>query len=269
MNPIQQIENLSFSRVMRQRWKFGKICFAIIVQSILFVLICQLLLRAKLGHFADLIFLSEAITVLIVSPYLACSAFNKLFGRVSSDDLLLLSPIRFRSILGRIILGSQIYSLCFIGLATLVFIILIPPISEISRFNVVLLHAVFCIYTFVGASVGALGWQIFRSELFATEMVYFVWLILIGGVFLLSPLDRYLENLQPIIPPFLHINPLIAVCHLLEIDIFRTPYLYLKHELTPIPSYDVKFPLWYIVCGWQALIGLGCFLLASKVKCET
>ena len=259
MNSAWQFENPIFRRVMSQRWRgVGKICIAVIIQASLLLVICQLLIRARLGQFTNLIFLAEAILILIVSPYLACSSLNKHFDFRLSDGLMLLSPIRSRTILVRILFGSQIYSLCFLGVTTFVFIV---SSGEILRYKVVLLHLVFIVYIFVGASIGALGWHIFRHTLFAVELTYLVWAFLIGGVFLLSPLDRYLENLQPIIPPFLNINPLIAVCHLLEIDIFRTPALY---ELTPIPSYLFVYPAWYQVCGWQMLIGFCCCALVSR-----
>jgi hypothetical protein len=259
MNLVWQLENPILSRVMCQRWRgVGKICFAVIVQSALLLAICQLLIRAKLGQFTDLIFLAEAILILIVSPYLACSTLKKHFDLRLSDGLMLLSPIRSRSILVRILFGSQIYSLCFLGVTTLVFTV---SAGELLRYRVILLHLVFIDYIFVGASIGALGWQIFRQTLFAVELTYLVWAFFIGGVFLLTPLDRYLENLQPIIPPVLHINPLIAVCHLLEIDIFRTPALY---ELTPIPSYLFVYPPWYQICGWQMLIGFCCCVLVAR-----
>lgn len=260
MRPMH-IENPILIWMIRERWKFGKICFALVVQTVLLLVVCHLLWRAKLGRFADVLFLSEAILILLVSPYLACSALNKPFGCVPSAHLLLFSPMRSLSVMEGIILGSQLYSFCFLGFTWIVLGILIPAISDISLFQVILLHLVFGIYTVVGASVGAYGWHIFRNELFATELTYLIMVILIGGVFLLSPLDRYVENLRPMIPPFLHINPLIAVCHLLKLDVFRTPYLY---ELTPIASYVFVYPSWYVVCGWQALIGCCCFLLTLR-----
>jgi hypothetical protein len=129
----------------------------------------------------------------------------------------------------------------------------------ITYFEVLKLQLVIAIYIIVAASVGGFWWCVLRHEIYATEATYVGWILLLGGVFLLAPLDRYIENLEPIIPPFLHLNPLSAVCHLLKVDVFRTPHLY---ELTPIPSYMVVYPSWYIVCGWQILIGIFCVALA-------
>ena len=77
MRHIRRFENPILTRIIRQQWKFGKICFAVVVQSILLLVICQLLFRAKLGRYTDLIFLSEALLALIVPPYLACSGLSK------------------------------------------------------------------------------------------------------------------------------------------------------------------------------------------------
>lgn len=259
MNLSWQLENPIFSREMSQRWSgVGKACIAIIIQGALLLVICQLLIRAKLGQFTNLIFLAEAILILIVSPCLACSTLNNFHNLRLSEGLLLLSPVPSRTILVRLLFRSQIYSLCFLGVTILVFT---ASTSELLRYKVILLHLAYIVFIFVGASIAALFWHVFRHTLFAVELTYLVWILLIGGVFLLSPIDRYLENLQPVIPPFLHINPLIAVCHLLEIDIFRTPALY---ELTPIPSYLFVYPAWYQVCGWHVLIGFGCCVLVSK-----
>ena len=259
MHHIRRFGNPILNRIIDQQWKFSRICFALIVQSVLLLIICQLLFLAKLGRFTNLIFLSEALLVLIVSPYLACSGLNKHFTPLLSTNRLQLSLIDSRWIWMSIILGSQIYTFCFLGFAALAFTILIPSISGISHLDLIQLQLVFGIYTVVAASVGGLWWRVFRHEIFAIEATYLGWSLLIGGVFLLAPLDRYLENLEPIIPPFLHLNPLIAVCHLLRLDVFRTPHLY---ELTPIPSYMVVYPSWYIVCGWQLLIGICCVALA-------
>jgi hypothetical protein len=259
MRHIRRFENPILSRLIRQQWRFSKICFAVIVQGILLLVICQLLFHAKMGRHTDLIFMSEALLVLIVTPYLVCSELNIHLAPFLSRGLLRLSRMSPQWVWMSIILGSQIYTFCFLGLATLVLTLLIPSISDITHLQVVQLHLVFGIYIIVAATVGGLWWRIFRHEIFAMEATYLSWGLLIGGVFLLTPLDRYLENLQPVIPPFLHLNPLIAVCHLLEIDVFRTPHLY---ELTPIPSYMVVYPSCYIVCGWQILIGICCAALA-------
>ena len=259
MHRIRPFDDPILTQVIRQQWQLSRICFALIAQSGLLLVICQLLFRAKLGRHTDLIFLSEALLVLIVSPYLACSGLNRHFASLLSEGALRLSRMRLRLVALNVVLGSQIYTLCFLGLATVVFTILIPSISTITHFEVLQLQIVSGIYVIVGASVGGLWWYIFRHKILATEVTYLGWILLIAGVLLLAPLDRYLENLESIIPPFLHLNPLMSVCHLLEIDVFRTPHLY---ELTPIPSYRVVYPPWHIVCVWQIMIGICCIVLS-------
>ncbi len=261
MRPLLDFENPILNRLIREQWKFSKVSFAIIAQGVLVLVISQLLFRAKLGRHTDLIFISEALLILIAAPYLACSRLSQYYTPRRSREVLQLSRIHPRWIWVSIILGSQIYTFCFLGLITVVFIVLTPSISDITHLDVVQLHLVFGIYVIVAASVGGLWWRVLQHEVFATEATYLGWCLLIGGVFLLTPLDRYVDNLQPLIPPFLHLNPLIAVCHLLELDVFRTPHLY---ELTPIPSYIVVYPPWYIICSWQILIGSCCAALAWR-----
>lgn len=259
MHHIRHFENPILIEVIRQQWKFSRICFALILQSVLLVIICQLLFSAKLGQYTDLIFLSEALIALIIPPYLASSGLNKHLAPLQSTGQLQLSQMHLRRVALSVVFGSQIYTVCFLGLALIIFTIFIPSISNIKHLQVLQLHTVFTIYFIVASLAGGLWWSVFRHETLATEATYVGWIFLIGGVFLLAPLDRYLENLEPIIPPFLYLNPLMAVCHLLQIDVFRTPHLY---ELTPIPSYRVVYPSWQAVCLWQILIGICCVALA-------
>ena len=258
MRHILRFENPILSRVISDQWKFSRIFFALVVQGALLLVICQLLFRARLGQYTDLIFLSQGVIALIIPPYLACSGLKKHFAPLLSANLSQLSPMRLRQNGMMVVLGNQTYTFCFLVLAAIVFTIFIPSISNITHLQVLQLQLISGIYIIVSASVAGLCWRILRHEIFATEVTYLGWILLIGGVFLLAPLDRYLANLEPIIPPFLHLNPLMAVCHLLEIDVFRTPHLY---ELTPIPSYRVVYPPWHIVCMWQILIGICCVAL--------
>ena len=258
MRHIPAFENPTLSRVIHHQWKFSRICFAIVTQVILLLVICQLLFLARMGRHTDLIFLSEALLILIVSPYLACSGLNTHFEPLMSSSLLQLSRMRSQQVGFSVIVGSQIYTFCFLGIATLALIILIPLNSTLTYFEVLRLQTVIGLYIIVAALVGGVCWHVFRHEIYATGVTYLAWSLLIGSVFLLAPLDRYLDNLEPIIPVFLHLNPLMAVCNLLQIDVFRTPHLY---ELTPIPSYRVVYPAWHVVCTVQILIAICCMLL--------
>ena len=148
------------------------ICFALVVQSVLLLVICQLLFLAKLGRYADLIFLSEALLILIVSPYLACSGLNKHFAPLLSTNLLQMSRMHPRQVGMSVVLGSQIYTFCFLALTSIAFTILIPSISDINYLQVLQLQLVCGLYIIVAASVGGLWWRVFRHEIFATEVTY-------------------------------------------------------------------------------------------------
>ncbi|MCH8294932.1 hypothetical protein IH992_27930, partial [Candidatus Poribacteria bacterium] len=129
MNWIQRIETSLLTQAIRQQWSVGRICFAIVVQSAIFVGIYRLLLRAKLGGGPEIIFLSEGLLVLIVAPYLLVSTLATQFRTLetlSLDEFLLLSPTSSRSFLWRSIIVSQLPSICFLILSTLVLTILIP-----------------------------------------------------------------------------------------------------------------------------------------------
>ena len=267
---MQQLRYALRQVIERQR-EIGWICVAIAIQGVIFLGIYRFLSWAKLGGDADIVFFSEVLLVFITAPYLSARRLTRQFGAISSDELLLLSPIRFQYLVGRGIIISQIPTICFTVLSPFLLTIFVPSIGEIPLVKILLLHTVLGVFIFSSATVGAFGWRIFCSELYAAEFAYFIWLILIGGLFLLTPLDRYVDNLQPFIPPFLHINPMLAVNDLLDIDIFHRPRLY---KLTPIPSYPFPsypfvYPSWYIICAWQALIGICSFGLASSKRFKT
>ena len=153
----------------------------------------------------------------------------------------------------------------FVTIFAVILLIVLRWDISLSFMVVVKVYLIFLSYTLVGASIGLLGWRIFGHETLATLFSLVVWGLLIGSFFSLVPIERYVENLVYFIPVFLHVNPLIAVCHVLEHDIFRTPKLY---ELTPISSYLFAYPEWYLVCGWQVLIGICCIaiVLCSRLS---
>jgi hypothetical protein len=265
MNVIQHPQ-YALRQVIERHREIGCIWVAIAIQGVIFLGIYRLLSLVKLGGDVDIVFFSEALLVLIAAPYLSARRLARQFGAISSDELLLLSPIRSQYLVGRGIVISQIPTICFTVLSPVLFAIYVPSIREMPLVKILLLHTVLGVFIFSSAAVGALGWRIFGTELYAAEFAYCIWLILIGGVLLLTPLERYVDNLKPFIPPFLHVNPLLAVQDLLGIDIFRVRRLY---HLTVIPSYDVIYPSWYTVCAWQGLIGICCFGLASSRRFKT
>ena len=229
------------------------------IQGLLVVCIWRVLAHTKLGPFLELVFFAEAVFIQLAAPYLACRHLDIGLGALATADARCLSQRSRWRIFLRALVESQIGLYWFIGAVTVALLLYIPSVSDLSPLQVAFLQVVCVTYVFVGASIGAFFWRLTHHQLFATELAYLGWAILTGGVFLLAPLQRYVEDLEPIIPAVLRLNPLIAVCHLLKLDIFRTPYLY---ELTPVASYLYVFPPWYAICGLQILIG-ALFLILS------
>ena len=255
-----------FSRVKGQ-WTLWRVFIAVAILCLLLSVINQLLFRAELTDSLGTIFLSEILLALIASPYFSSRALADRFYDASSDDLATLSRMRTGGTFGPIVAGSQVPLICFVVLSASVFAIFDKSSRDVSTTVLLPYHAALLATVFSSALVGMLGWRIFCNEIHAVQFAYAMSLLMVGGVFLLSPLDRYIGTLTiagriSIIPVFLSINPLIAVCQLLEIDIFRAPNLY---ELTPLPSYLYVYPKWYIVCAVQVLVGFCCLLVVSRL----
>ncbi len=253
-------------QVMGQ-WTLWRVFIAAVILCLLLSVINQLLSRAELTDSLGTIFLSEILLVLIASPYFSSRALADRFRDASSDEFLVFSRIRPEGALGAAAMKSQVPLICFVVLSASVFAIFDKSSSDVSTTVLLPYHAALLATVFSSALIGMLGWRIFCNEIHAVQFAYAVSLLMVGGVFLLSPLDRYIGTLTiagriSIIPVFLSINPLIAVCQLLEIDIFRAPNLY---ELTPLPSYLYVYPKWYTVCAVQVLVGFCCLLVVSRL----
>lgn len=230
----------------------------LILPSFLLLPVYRLLTRVNLGLPIECLFMAQVFVVLLVSPYLAARAIRSdLFNTraTSSTSLLALSPIPSSGgWLLRLLVLSQIPLLCwvFLSIGIALFVMDVPFVKALQMFIIL------GIYSLSAGAVGMCGAQVFRDAFFGAEVATLLWCVLIGGAFLLNPLGRYVNNLQPFIPPVLHLNPLIAVCCIFGSDIFRNPLLY---ELTPVPSYFFAYPKpWYLVGVWQIVIGACCFL---------
>ena len=232
-----------------------------VTSSFLLYLIYTVLMQAKLGLPIECFFMAQIVVVLFVAPYLAARTVHDDFRIASFDVQYALSPISSGHRLLRLLLISQIPMLCWVFLSTgAVLFVTHIPFAKASQMFVIL-----GIYSVSAAAVGICGIQVFRDALFSAEFASLLWGVLIGGAFLLNPLQRYVNDLQPFIPPVLHLNPLIVVCCIFEgFDIFRNPLLY---ELTPVPSYVFFYPKpWYLVGIWQIVIGGCCFLGAWQIS---
>ena len=203
--------------------------------------------------------MAQACVVFLVAPYLAAAVqtgfLGACFGSSSTSataSLCRLSRISFGWQLLRRLLVSQVPLLCWVFLSTVIaFLVTGTPFVKILQLLTILV-----VYSLSAGAVGMWGTQVFKDVLFGTECAYLLWCVLIGGVFLLAPVDRYVNNIQPVISPVLHINPLIAVCYIFGIDPFRSPLIY---KLTPVGSYHVPYTPWYLVGFWQLLIGIFSF----------
>lgn len=249
------------------QWTIRRILITVIILGLLLFTVNRLLSHAKLAHSLGTVFLSEILLILIVSPYLSWRALADQFSEVTSDKLLVLSRIRPGSTLGVIAMSSQLPLISFVVLSASAFVLVNKSSGDVSYAKLLSYHVVLLAAVFSSALIGMLGWRIFCHEIYAVQFTYAASLLMIGGVFLLSPLNRYMGTLLvfdrfSIIPVFLLINPLIAVCQLLGIDIFRARHLY---ELTPLPSYLFVYPKWYAVSGFQVLVGLCCLFSVSRL----
>ncbi len=249
---------------MSDRNRFLKPLFVCsVTASFLLWAIYRLLVLAKLALPVDCFFMAQACVVLLVAPYLAANSFlGAVFGSPSAGStalLLRLSPISSGGQLLRMLLVSQVPLLCWVFLSTAIaFFVTSTPFVKILQMFTILM-----VYSLSAGAVGMWGAQVFKDVIFGTECACLLWCVLVGGVFLLAPVDRYVSNIQPVISPVLHINPLIAVCYIFEIDPFRSPFIY---KLTPVGSYHVPYTPWYLVGFWQFVIGVCCFVGAWRIS---
>lgn len=231
------------------------------IASFLQWLIYQLLTHAKLGSSAECFALTQTFVVFLVAPYLAACSVQSENRSSSAAQLLSLSPTPFGK---RLLIGlaiSQIPLLCWIFLSTGFAV----SATDMSIGKAVKMLVVLGLYSFSAGAVAMCSARILKDAIFGTEFTYILSCVLIGSAFLLMPLGRYVDNLQPMIQPVLHLNPLIAVCNIFDgMDIFRTPLLY---ERTPITSYDFSYPSWYVIVFWQLLIG-GCCFFINMANCR-
>lgn len=242
-----------------------------VIASLLLWIAYHLLRHLELGAPAECLFMAQVCVVLLTATYLAAYAVHTSFfgarfnasAAPSTAHLLTLSPISSGRWLLRQLMLSQVPVLCWVFLSTGVALF----ITDLQLTAALEIFAILGIYTLAAGAVGMLCAQIFRDPLFGTECATLLWVVFIGGALLLNPLQRYVDDPQPFIPFVLHLNPLIAVNGIFEgLDIFRNPVLY---ELTPVTSYDYRYPNpWYLVGVWQLVVG-GCCFLGAWWMCQS
>ena len=226
----------------------------IVVASFLQWLLYQLLLSVKVGLDAECFAFAQIFVVLLSAPYLTAISFRQESRHVDSGIMLVLSS----AAVGKRILRSLIISLIpIVGwiLLSSIFAAVVIGMPIVKALNMIIVLILFSLA--VGA-VGLCGARAFRDTLFGTLFTYLVLGVLIGSAFLIKPLERYINDLQPVFEPILHLNPVIAVCTIFDgLDVLRNPLFY---ELTPIPYHDYTYPAWYMNVFWQLVIGVCSFL---------
>lgn len=237
------------------------IFIVIVVASFLQWVFYQLLLSTKIGLNAECFAFAQIFVVLLTAPYLTAISYREESRHVDSGIILVLSSAS----VGKSILRNLIISLLPIfawillssGFAA---VVIGMPIVKVLNMIVVL-----TLFSFTSGAVGLCGARAFRDTLFGTLVTYLLLGVLIGSAFLIKPLERYINDLQPIFGPILHLNPVIAVCTIFDgLDVLRNPLFY---ELTPITSQDYTYPAWYINIFWQLVIGT-CSLLWTWWMCR-
>ena len=237
--------------IINNRNYFIKPLSVCIVASFLLWIIYQLLIRIKLGLPIECFFMAQVCVVLLIAPYLAAYAVRTGFsGTRFNARLLTLSRLFSGEWLLRQLVMSQVLVLGWVFLSTFVALC----VTDLLFTKALQMVLILGIYSLSAGAVGMLGAYIFRDALFGAEFATLLWCVLIGSAFLLNFLEHYVDNLQPFVSPILHLNPLIAVCGIFEgMDIFRKPVLY---ELTPVTSYDYRYPNpWYLIGVWHLVIG--------------
>ncbi len=229
------------------------------IASLLQWLVYGLLNHANLGSTAECFSLAQVFVVLLVAPYLASPNIVSDNQPTPSAQMLFLRPIFSIIPLFKRLFISLIPLLCWVYLSTGFALI----VTEVTIGKSLAMIVVLTLYSISAGAVGMWGARVLKDEFYGTEFAYFIWGVLLGSAFLLKPLGRYIDDIQPMVQPILHINPLIAVCSIFDgWDIFRNPLLY---ELTPITYFVYSFPPWYVSCFWQLVISGCCFLWTWKL----
>ena len=161
-----------------------------VIASSLLWLIYTVLMQAKLGLPIECFFMAQVCVVLLVAPYLAARTVQSDFLNTSCDAQGALAPISTGHRLLRLLLISQIPMLCWVFLFTggALFVTHIPFTKALQ------MCLILGMYSVSAAAVGIWGVQVFRDALFSAECATLLWCVLIGGAFLLNPLQRYVDD---------------------------------------------------------------------------
>ena len=219
---------------------------------------------ARLGHTSKLIFLAEGLSILLISPVLSNPtalflAEDKFLSMRQKWKFLLLA-VGKQQIAIWIAIGFSF--ICWLTINNYKSIILPIPSPVIFY-----MHLVLSVFVVIGSASGLWSHTILGSlkSVYSIQLAIFWWLCIIFSPFILVPLDRFSFSLESVIPYFLYMNPMIAICQLLEQDtsIFRTPYLY---EILPVASYHFVYPNWVYICIVQVLLSVLMLIFSFRFK---
>lgn len=227
---------------------------SITVASFLQWLLYQLLLSVKLGLPAECFAIGQVVVVLLSTPYLTACSYQTESCFADSGIMIAMSS----AFVGKHLLTSLVIRLLPILIWILISSVFATIIIGMSLGNALNIFVVLVLFGFTAGAVGMCCVRNFQDNIFGTVLSYSIFLILICGAFIIKPIDRYIEDLQPTFGLILHLNPVIAVCTIFEgMDILRNPLFY---EMTPITSQDYSYPPWYMNVFWQIVTGACSFL---------
>jgi ABC-2 type transport system permease protein len=187
--------------------------------------------------------------------------------RKGNAEQLFASPLTSYEILLGKLIGLEMYNLIFLILSFVILSIAAVFRTDIYLSDIAKIHIILLIYLYAFGALGILGSIIFKNFLYAAEMAYLVLAFLISDAVIIIPFIRWGFKASAMISLALHANPFTTVCSIINLDIFRTPYLY---NLSPIASYGYTFPKWYLIALWYVLGLIGCFAIAVlKLRRET
>ena len=239
--------------------------FSIAVASLLQWLLYQLLISVKLGLPAECFAVAQVVVVLLSAPYLTAWSYQTESCYVDSGMIFAMSF----TFIGKRLLRSLAVRLLPILSWILLSSVFATNVIGMSLGNTFKMLVVLVLFSFTVGAVGMCCTRIFQDNVFGTVFSYSILAILISSAFIIKPIERYIEDLEPTFGLILHLNPVIAVCTVFEgMDILRNPLFY---ESTPITSQDYSYPPWYMNVFWQIVIGTCSFLwtwrMCRPTKC--
>lgn len=225
-----------------------------VVASFLQWVLYELIFSVKIGLNTECFAFAQIFVVFLSAPYLTAMRLRQESRSSDSGIMFVLSTTSVGKSILRILIISLIPMAGWILLSSVFAAVVIGmPIVKVLNMIVVL-----TLFSLAAGSVGMCGARALRDTLFGTLCTYLLLGVLISSAFLIKPLERYVNDLQPVFEPILHLNPVLAVCTIFDgLDVLRNPLFY---ELTPITYHDYTYPAWYMNIFWQLVIGVCSFL---------